>query len=391
LRRDHYKTLGVKPDADASEIKKAYRKMARKFHPDVNSSSDAAQRMVEVNEAYRTLSSVELRSEYDSRLRRGVADAPSPKARAAGEVLVTHHLSVVDLPSPVYAAAFSSDGKQLAVACFDNTIRCIDPRSGADMWEVQLSGGVVSEIRWVPGGRLVAAGASDKSVSSWLISNREVSESRVRRIEWVSQIAISPSGRWLALGGVDSAFAVIDRRTGRERFSSRWHEASVVAVAFSTNGKLIASGGNDQRILLMEAESGVPICRFDAVGAEPTKLAFSPDDSLLAAALVDRSVRVYEIRSGLARKAFWGHDASIEALTFHPNGWLLASSDRRGETRIWNAMGGKAVSVLGGHRTPVKCAAFSKDGRMLATAGLDRSISLWSIDVGEARSEEKVS
>lgn len=388
LRRDHYRTLGIERDADVAVIKRAYRKLARRYHPDVNPSADAAHKMVEVNEAYRTLSSATLRGAYDARLRRGIPDAPPPRARASGEVLITHHLSVVDLPSPVYAACFSPSSRQLAVACFDNSVRCVDVRTGGDSWEVALSGGVVSELRWLSRDRLVAAGASDKTVSSWLIRRRELAESRTRRIEWVSQVAISPDGRRLAMGGVDSTVAVMDRRSGKVRFSNRWHESSVVAVAFSSDGRLIASGGNDHRIVLMESGEGIPLSRLESIGAEAARLAFSPDDSLLAAALVDRSVRIYEVRTGMPRKAFWGHEAGIETLAFHPNGWLLASCDRKGQTRIWNAMGGKAVEVLGGHKSPIKAAVFSPNGKLFAVGGLDRSVSIWQVDVGEARRAE---
>lgn len=383
LKRDHYQTLGVRLDADAAEIKRAYRKLARKLHPDVNRSKDAAERMVEVNEAYRTLSSAKLRGEYDALSRRGVSDVKKPKARAAGEVLVTHHISVVDLPSPVYAAAFSPNGGELALGCFDNTLRCLDTRTGDPLWELRLSGGAVSELRWLANDSLVAAGVGDKTVSSWLIEDCEVVESRSRRMEWVSQVAISPDGKRLALGGADSSFALIERRTGKKKFANRWHESSIVAIAYSADGKMIATAGNDRKIILLESKEGVPMCRFDVSGAEPTRVVFSGDGSLLAAALVDRSIRIYEMHSGRPRKAFWGHEAGIEAIAFHPNSWLLASADRGGQTRLWNALGGQQITVLGGHRAPVKSLAFAGDGRLLAAGGLDRTVSLWRVEVGE--------
>jgi curved DNA-binding protein len=63
--RDYYQTLGVARDAPADEVKKAYRKLARKYHPDVSKESDAEKRMKEVNEAYEVLSDPEKRAAYD--------------------------------------------------------------------------------------------------------------------------------------------------------------------------------------------------------------------------------------------------------------------------------------------------------------------------------------
>jgi len=63
--KDHYSTLGVNKTATAEQIRKAYRKLARKFHPDVNKEDDATTKFAEVQEAYDTLSDAEKRKSYD--------------------------------------------------------------------------------------------------------------------------------------------------------------------------------------------------------------------------------------------------------------------------------------------------------------------------------------
>ena len=63
--KDYYQILGIEKGASEADIKKAYRKLARKYHPDVNSSSDAQKRFQEISEAYEVLGDKEKRSRYD--------------------------------------------------------------------------------------------------------------------------------------------------------------------------------------------------------------------------------------------------------------------------------------------------------------------------------------
>lgn len=64
--RDYYKILGVERNADEKTIKQAYRRLARKYHPDVNKQKGAQERIKEINEAYAVLSDPEKRKRYDS-------------------------------------------------------------------------------------------------------------------------------------------------------------------------------------------------------------------------------------------------------------------------------------------------------------------------------------
>ncbi|MDD7771722.1 MAG: molecular chaperone DnaJ [Firmicutes bacterium] len=64
-KRDYYEVLGVEKNAAEDQIKKAYRKLAAKYHPDVNHEADAEERFKEINEAYEVLSDPDKRARYD--------------------------------------------------------------------------------------------------------------------------------------------------------------------------------------------------------------------------------------------------------------------------------------------------------------------------------------
>src|SRR5215831_563726 len=65
MARDYYEVLGVSKSASADEIRAAYRKLARKYHPDVNKDAEAQKKFTEVQQAYDILSDEAKRKVYD--------------------------------------------------------------------------------------------------------------------------------------------------------------------------------------------------------------------------------------------------------------------------------------------------------------------------------------
>ncbi len=78
MEKDYYEILGVSRNAGQDEIRRAYRSLARQYHPDVNKSPDAEARFKEINEAYQVLGDPEKRAAYDRYGRAGVEGMGGP-------------------------------------------------------------------------------------------------------------------------------------------------------------------------------------------------------------------------------------------------------------------------------------------------------------------------
>jgi molecular chaperone DnaJ len=86
MARDFYEILSVSRDADKEEIKRAYRRLARKFHPDVNKEDGAEERFKEINRAYEVLSEPEMRARYDRFGEAGVGSAAGSGFQDMGDM-----------------------------------------------------------------------------------------------------------------------------------------------------------------------------------------------------------------------------------------------------------------------------------------------------------------
>jgi curved DNA-binding protein len=103
--KDYYQILGVSRDAALTDIKKSYRKLARKYHPDVSKEADAETRMKEVNEAYAVLSDTEKRAAYDQlgpNYRAGQEFHPPPNWDAGFEFSSADHTDFGDFFSQLF-------------------------------------------------------------------------------------------------------------------------------------------------------------------------------------------------------------------------------------------------------------------------------------------------
>lgn len=110
--KDYYAALGVERNASADEIKRAYRKLAHKYHPDISKDSDGEAKFKEIQEAYATLKDQEKRDAYDQLGRRPVGESFEPPPDWAQDFGGPGSFSDVDLADLLAAFAARRSGRQ---------------------------------------------------------------------------------------------------------------------------------------------------------------------------------------------------------------------------------------------------------------------------------------
>lgn len=371
----HYEVLGISPKADEATVRRAYRRLARKHHPDVNPDPASHDLMAAINMAFETLSDHARRSEYDAML----AGGPDPfEVRAARKpVQVKFFKRFKGHETPVYALAFADKGDALISGSFDNDLLWWDTKTWKIRRKVELEGGVVSAIQPLPNGDVVAAGSSEHQVSMWNVTKAAIEGRRIQRDDWVSCVALSPNGAAMA-GGSAAHKLLVATRTGQTVRAG--HDGAVTAVAWSSDGKLIATGSADSSVRLWRTDTFKTVQRLDAIRSTVTAVAFSPDGKFLAVAAVDLSIRVFTLSDGQLSKMMFGHTRPIEALSFHPNSWLFASGGREGAVKLWNADKGMGQLHITASPLAIRSLAFNPAGTLLAAGGLDKQIRLWEVE-----------
>ncbi len=386
-----YEILGVEQSAETDSLRRAYRKLARKYHPDVNPDPKSHDLMARINEAFSTLIDPERRHEYDAMLAGGFGvktTAPTPKRPMQVRLFrkLTAH------KTPVYAISFVPSTGQLVTSAFDNEVLWWDEALKAPVRRAKVDAGVISTLRALDNDVIVAAGAVESSVGMWTIRNGQIGPYKSDDLEWVTSVAISPDGSMLATGSIHNTMTINTVATGDLRIEREEHEGSVTSVAWSPDGRVVATGSADNSVKLWNASNGDLIHTFKAVRSAVTSMVFSPDGRFLAVAAVDLSIRIFNLADGNLDKVMFGHTKPIESMAFHPNGWLFASAGRDGTVKLWNADKGLGQLNIDASTMPMLAVEFSPDGSYLAAGGLDKMVRIWQLSVKsekEAKSEKE--
>jgi WD40 repeat protein/serine/threonine protein kinase len=276
----------------------------------------------------------------------------------------------------VMGVAFSPDGKRLASASGDGTVKVWDAQTGQELLPIK-AGGYIRSVAFSPDGKRLASFSGPLKV--WdAQTGQQLLSLEGGTASYSSTVVFSPDGKRLASasGGSDPSVKIWDAQTGRELLAIQrdrlYGDANVV---FSPDGKRLASGSQ-----VWDAQTGQELLSLKGGG---NNLAFSPDDKRLASATRtwgsgEGGVKVLDAQTGQELLTLKGAAREgITGLAFSPDGKLLAGGSWDETIRLWDAETGRQVARLQGHMSGIDTVAFSPDGQRLASASRDTTVKVW--------------
>ena len=247
----------------------------------------------------------------------------------------------------------------------------------------------VTSVAFSPDGRTLASASEDNTIKLWDTHTAELITLLIGHTEIVNGIAFSPDEHILASVGRDTTIRLWDTHNGQLKATLRANTGYAFfnfhSVAFSPDGQTFATGGahfSDLSIRLWDMHSGQNIRTLTGHTGQINSVAFSPDGQTLASGSEDNTIRLWNPHNGQLKTTLTGHTQSVESVAFSPDGQTLVSGSRDGTVRLWNPRTGKLKTTLTGYTDWVSPLAFSPDGEILAGSSQDQRIRLLNTQTG---------
>lgn len=310
----------------------------------------------------------------------------------------------------IRALALSPDKKRLAVStgaglvgtCDDScAVQLLDLSGGNALWRVPQTEDV-KELAFTPDGKSLLAGGKNGLIRDFDPASGRVRATLGGEVAPVSAVALSPDGRWLAIGTGNSAdpsrpaqtlhVALWDLTTGREARRLPLLGNAVSVLSFSADSRLLAAGSrSDPEVCpkctarLWDVASGREVQRF-ATDPRRGGFALSPDGRTVAGSATSSdsyAIGLWEAQTGKPLQRI--ETGEQWALAFSPSGTVLASVGGAGDVTLRDAKTGQEQRALTDASADMRpCVAFSPDGKLVA-AGATRlfSSAVWDLRSGK--------
>jgi WD40 repeat protein len=277
----------------------------------------------------------------------------------------------------VFAVVISPDGRTLASAGIDRTIKLWDLATARLVRTLTGHANRVHSLAFHPKGKALVSCSLDGTIKLWDLTSGKERYTRTGNVTF--HVAIGPGGRRFASCGEDRLIKIWDTASGKLLRTLAGHASEVWRVVFSADGTVLASAGGDRTVRLWDVAGGWQFAVLRGQTDHVRSVLFSPDGRTLASASNDRAIRLWDLATLQEKQTLRGHTGSVLSIAWHAGGRLLASvGGDDGTLRLWDVTTDpprtRQIRLFPSGVQWLDDLAFTPEGRYLATANPDGTV-----------------
>lgn len=290
----------------------------------------------------------------------------------------------------ISSVKFSKDGKFLASASADKTIKIWNMADGKLVTTLEGHTGGLSDVSWSSDSKYLCSGSDDTTIKIWDAEKYgEALKTLKGHTHYVFCVNYNPQSNLIVSGSFDESVRIWEVKTGKCLKVLPAHSEPVTAVDFNRDGTMIVSSSFDGLCRIWDTDSGQCLKTLvDEDNPAVSFVKFSPNGKFILAGTMDSTLRLWSYQTsgnyqtGRCLKTYVGHKNEKYCVfsTFSvTNGkWIVSGSEDKC-IYIWNLQTKEIVQKLDGHTDVVVSVACHPTQNIIASGALegDRSIKIW--------------
>ena len=236
-------------------------------------------------------------------------------------------------------------------------------------------------LHWCEDSLHLVSAAQDGKLIVWHGPSTNKIHAIPLRSAWVMTCAYSPSGQWVASGGLDNCCSLFNLRNlgeGHPAQELTAHNGFLSCCRFESDNQLL-TGSGDQTCMKWNVETGNKLQEFVGHVGDVIGIALSPDKNTFVSGACDSTAKLWDMRNGKHVMTFRGHESDINSVAFFPSGNAFATGSDDAHVLLWDIRSGQDIQRF--HSADISSGItsvdFSSSGRYLFGGYDDHKVRVW--------------